>query len=411
MTKLHLLPLLLLLCTATWLQGQSATEFTLQRTLNWAAAPTEETLPSGRPLERWTFEGCTFGADAPTLPLFAERFDLAARSRVEVDVVAVSWEAFTKKAAPEDARLGADLRAETQVVQERKQWRGWVTFVPMRRTAGGYERATAFTLRVRTLPEPAPTGVSERGGGPFTYTSALSTGTVFKFGVSQSTVYKLDYDFLKNKLGISNLDNVDPRTIRLFGNGGKMVPERAGDLRPDDLLENAIFVSGEGDGKFDAGDFVLFYAVGPDPWSYRASNNDPELTVRKNLYDRHAWYFIKVGDGNGLRMGEQPDVAATTAVTEEFDDVRRIEDEKTNLLDFYVSTQGSGKRWFGDYFNQTRSRDYSFEFANIVTGSTARLRAEFAGRSEVNQSVKLSSDGLSLTRTANSVDVGEPENT
>lgn len=411
MTKLHLLPLLLLLCTATWLQGQSATEFTLQRTLNWAAAPTEETLPSGRPLERWTFEGCTFGADAPTLPLFAERFDLAARSRVEVDVVAVSWEAFTKKAAPEDARLGADLRAETQVVQERKQWRGWVTFVPMRRTAGGYERATAFTLRVRTLPEPAPTGVSERGGGPFTYTSALSTGTVFKFGVSQSTVYKLDYDFLKNKLGINNLDNVDPRTIRLFGNGGKMVPERAGDLRPDDLLENAIFVSGESDGKFDAGDFVLFYAVGPEPWSYRASSNDPELTVKKNLYDRHAWYFIKIGDGNGLRMGDQPDVATTTATTEEFDDVRRIEDEKTNLLDFYVSTQGSGKRWFGDYFNQTRSRDYSFEFANIVAGSTARLRAEFAGRSGANQSVKLSSDGLSLTRTLGAVDVGEPENT
>ena len=62
---------------------------------------------------------------------------------------------------------------------------------------------------------------------------SVCAGTVFKFGVSQSTVYKLDYDFLKNKLGISNLDNVDPRTIRLFGNGGKMVPERAGDPRPD----------------------------------------------------------------------------------------------------------------------------------------------------------------------------------
>jgi len=411
MKKQRLLPLFSLLCIAALLRAQSAAEFTIQRTLEWAAAPLEETLPSGRSLERWTFEGCTFGADAPTLPRFAERFDLNTRSRVEVEVVAVSWEAFSKKTAPEDARLGGDLTPETQVVEERKQWRGWVTFVPVRRTAGGYERVTSFTLRVRTQPELAPTGVSTRGGGPFTYTSALSTGTVYKFGVSQSTVYKLDYNFLKNTLGISNLDNVDPRTIRLFGNGGKMVPERAGDPRPDDLLENAIFVSGESDGKFDAGDFVLFYAVGPDPWVYRASNNDPELTVRKNLYDRHAWYFIRVGDGNGLRMGEQPDLAGAAATTEEFDDVRRIEDEKTNLLDFYISTQGSGKRWFGDYFNQTRSRDYAFDFPNLVTGSTARLRAEFAGRSGVNQNVRLTAEGLTLNRILGSVDVGEPEST
>ena len=360
-------------------------------------------------LERWHFDDCNFSADATTLPVFSEGFDLPGRSRVEVAVEAVTWEAFSKKPSKDDALLGTEIQVETQVVQERQRWRGWVRLVPMRRAGSGYERATSFTLRVRTLPEANPPVVNERGG-PFTYTSALSSGTIYKFGVSQSTVYKLDYDFLKNKLGISNLDNIDPRTIRLYGNGGKMLSERAGDARPDDLIENAIVVSGEGDGKFDAGDFILFYAVGPVTWTYKPSSNDPELTARIHLYDRYAWYFIKVGDGNGLRVSEQADVAATL-VTEEFDDLRRIEDEKTNLLDYFISAQGSGKRWFGDYFSQTRSRDYTFDFPNLVSGSSARLRAEFAGRSDVSQTARLTSDGLVLNRTINSVSVGDAEST
>lgn len=49
------------------------------------------------------------------------------------------------------------------------------------------------------------------------------------------------------------------------------------------------------------------------PWAvpgYRPHATDPELTVRVNLYDHHAWYFIKTGDGFGLRISEKPSVAA-----------------------------------------------------------------------------------------------------
>jgi hypothetical protein len=44
-----------------------------------------------------------------------------------------------------------------------------------------------------------------------------------------------------------------------------MLPEKNGDACPDDLLENAIVVVGESDGKFNTGDYILFYAVGPRP--------------------------------------------------------------------------------------------------------------------------------------------------
>ena len=34
--------------------------------------------------------------------------------------------------------------------------------------------------------------------------------------------------------------------------------------RTDDLIENAIFISGGNDNSFDPGDYILFYAEGPD---------------------------------------------------------------------------------------------------------------------------------------------------
>jgi hypothetical protein len=236
----------------------------------------------------------------------------------------------------------------------------------------------------------------------------LSSGTIYKFGVSQSGVYRLDFNFLRNTLGISNLESIDPRQIRLYGNGGAMLPERAGDPRPDDLVENAIFVAGEADGKFDNADYILFYATGPAPWSYRPSATDPELTIEQHLYDHHAYYFLKIGGGQGLRVPDQPSVPASY-VTEEFDDVRRLEDEKVNLLNLFTSAQGSGKRWFGDYFFQTRERTYNFSFPNLVPGSSARLRTEFAGRCRVSTTLQVLAGGSTFSQSINGVPVSNNE--
>lgn len=378
---------------------------TLQRTLNWAAEPRLQTLPHGETVEIWGFEQCLYGDAVPGLPLFSERFALPGRSRITAEFVAVQYEPFTKKAGAEDAALSETVQIDASVEQERSRFFGRVRFYPIRKTGGGYERITSFAIRVIITPEAEP--VKPRGG-PFTYTSALSDGTLYKFGINQTGVYKLDFNFLKNDLGISNLENIDPRTIRLYGNGGAMVPERNGDPRPDDLLENAIVVVGESDGKFDNGDYILFYGVGPAPRSHRPADTDMPLTITQHLYDHHAWYFIKTGAGQGLRITEQASVPASF-VTEEFDDVQRLETETVNLLDFFNSAQGSGKRWFGDYFYQTRERTYSFTFPNIVSGSTARLRSEFAGRCGVNTNLRIQAGSSTFSGLVYSVLISNNE--
>ncbi|MEQ1744669.1 MAG: type IX secretion system sortase PorU [Saprospiraceae bacterium] len=401
---MKLRPLILFVLGTAALSAQSTHQ--IQRTLNWSAEPYRQTLSGGDVVEQWRFDGCDFGDEAPTLPLFIERFALPGRSRLTVEINSVQYAPLEPKASSDLAVLGQDLDIQASVEQERSQFFGRVKFFPIRKTGNGYERVTAFSFTVRiSAPEPEP---AKPRGGPNTFTSVLSDGTAYKFGVNQSGVYRLDFAYLKNTLGIANLESIDPRQIRVYGNGGAMLPERAGDARPDDLFENAIFVSGEADGKFDNGDYLLFYATGPAPWSYRPSTTDPELTIQQNLYDEYAYYFIKIGDGQGLRVVEQASVSSTY-LTEEFDDVRRLEDEKVNLLNLFTSAQGSGKRWFGDYFFQTRDRTYTFSFPNLVTGSSARLRAEFAGRCRINTSLQVLAGTSTFSRTVFGVAVSNNE--
>ena len=56
-------------------------------------------------------------------------------------------------------------------------------------------------------------------------------------------IYKLDFNFLSSA-GF-NPDAIDPRTIKIYNNGGKTLSENLLDPRPVDLVENAIKILGE----------------------------------------------------------------------------------------------------------------------------------------------------------------------
>ena len=62
--------------------------------------------------------------------------------------------------------------------------------------------------------------------------SVLSSGNWYKLAVSGEGVYKIDLAFL-NSLGISG--SIPSANIRLFGNGGAMLPEGGNVIPVDDL--------------------------------------------------------------------------------------------------------------------------------------------------------------------------------
>src|SRR5690606_15191501 len=93
-------------------------------------------------------------------------------------------------------------------------------------------------------------------------------------------IYKISASFLRN-MGI-NLNQVNPKTIKVFGNGGAMLPQSNAAPRKDDLQENAIKVIGEQDGKFDNDDFILFYANGNTSW--QLNTEGAVFSRTKNVY-------------------------------------------------------------------------------------------------------------------------------
>ena len=119
----------------------------------------------------------------------------------------------------------------------------------------------------------------------------LATGTWYKIAVKQTGVYKIDLAFL-NSLGI-NTSSLASNSIRLYGNGGRMVPEENADPRIDDLEENAVWIEDGGDGVLNGADYILFFSEGVDYWLKDSVNQ--RFNHRKNLYSDKAFYYLTIG--------------------------------------------------------------------------------------------------------------------
>ena len=340
------------------------------------------------------FEGATYNETYPTLPVFSKRFLLGNYSDIETVFANTIFEPYNKSVSEDDALLSDEVEIKVTIDKDRRDYYGRVSFIPIRKIgAGQYEKLVSFEIRLSYRPKSAP--ATSRGGN--TYTSVLSEGDIYKFAVSETGVHKLGYSFLKNEMGI-DVDNIDPRTLKLYGNGGGVLPELVDAERADDLVENAIQIVGEEDGKFNESDYILFYGEDPTVWKY-----DPEKKVfdmLMNYYDAKNYYFIKLSPGNGLRISSQPSVGGSTYTSTTFNDFIRYEKDIFNVMHDWSFGQGSGRQFYGDYFKVKVDEDYSDEFQveNLVTNAPAYLKAVFVGRVEDNgRTFSITANGTKYT--------------
>ncbi|MGV3505019.1 MAG: type IX secretion system sortase PorU [Adhaeribacter sp.] len=227
-------------------------------------------------------------------------------------------------------------------------------------------------------------------GQGFAGSSVLSSGTWYKVGLTTGGLYKLDRGALQ-KLGLP-VDQLDPRMLQLFGNGGAMLPQANSSPRADDLVENAVLVTGEADGRLDGGDYLLFYAPGPHRWHYDAATK--RFAHQMNLYTDTAYYFLRLGSGPGLRVRARETHPAAADTITSFHDHQFYEKDLVNVLK-------SGRNWYGEAFSTLLlSRDFSFSLPGLVTGSTAYLTSAVMGNSESGSAFQVSVNHTLLGRQA-----------
>ncbi len=211
--------------------------------------------------------------------------------------------------------------------------------------------------------------------------SALSDGTIYKIAIQKRGVYKLTYQQL-SEAGLE-MGNLNINTLQLFGNGGGMLPELVDAPRIDDLVEIPFQVVGNADGSFDVNDLILFYAESADRFYYDEENE--LFKVQKNAFDTQNYYFLKVGGITRKTIESAENLNNTEHTTASFDDCIHFEEDKVNLLDAFITAQGSGKRWYGDQFKNINTYKYDFTFKNLITTQPVKVNAALAGRSRTSQ--------------------------
>ena len=220
--------------------------------------------------------------------------------------------------------------------------------------------------------------------------SVLSTGRWYKVGVSETGIHQLTYSDLSS-LGV-DVDHVDPRNIRLFHNGGGVLGELNARPRCNDLVEIPVVVSGESDGKFDSGDYILFYARGPVVWSYAVDQN--AFVHHPNDYDDYAYVFLTIDQGRGKRIQTVAQPSGTVeANIAEFLDYQVYEKDNYNIIH-------GGRTFYGDIIDGNGELKLHFDFPHASVSRPCSVNVDLAGRNFNPASFQLYVNG-SLLKTFN----------
>lgn len=247
---------------------------------------------------------------------------------------------------------------------------------PVVKLNGSYQKVLSFTLNYRY-------GAQNRiGARALTLThSVLASGKWYKFKVEKTGIHKIDKSFL-NSLGM-NTDGINPRNLKVYGNGGKPLPLLNADNTIFDLPETSIQVVGEDDGSFDSGDYILFYGTNTEGY-------DPESDTNINPYSDISYYYVTADGGPGNRIQSMMEPTGSASVTiNQFDDYKfheKDEESPTKL----------GRRWYGDRFDINNEQHYEFEFPNIVAGEPMQVVIKTAAASESATSMAVTVNGASL---------------
>ena len=217
--------------------------------------------------------------------------------------------------------------------------------------------------------------------------SVLSQGTWYKFAIDTTGIFKIDRQFLQS-LGV-NVADINPQNIRIFGNGGQLLPMPNSEFRYDGLQENAIFVEGENDGAFDDQDFILFYAKGPHDWIINTQQQ--ELTKhRTNIYSDKSYYFLTVDNGSGKRIqNANPITTSETIQVSTFNDYLVHEKEEVNLF-------SNGQQWMGENLSNINTTTANFSFENIESSENIYIRVRGVIESFTSSSMGIKVNGQNL---------------
>ena len=330
-----------------------------------------------------TFDGLYFSLDLGAEQIFFKKETFVAQL-IDENSLKITNISFQTIAEQDLLNLNKDkiptsIQARIESFYAKDQVISLFTFSPIIKDANGYKKVVSlnysYTYKVNNSRYTNRRNITN---------SAFASGNWFRFYVENSGVYKVSKSFLQS-LGVDV--SVDPRTIKIYGNGGRMLPLLNSTPYPDDIVENAIYFVGDEDGLFNDNDYILFYAEGVDTWN-------TESLTKNNLFSDKSYYYVTTGGGQGKRIlpASEPTNSPTLNFTN-YDDTIVYEKDLVNVAKV-------GRRWFGEQFNVNNSQSFDFSIPNIDATIPVIVKINMASVSFGNTSFEIRANNQSLGNIA-----------
>ncbi len=328
-----------------------------------------EEMASGKVVRYLFFETAFLEKKGDQLvPCWQGQWPCPEGERYRITLSEERWEALSeaeKACLPLAVLDTLSAQYSVSAVVTRRQPMVEVRVWPLRKRNGTYEKLRSF--RLSGFREPVP---DRQTGFQKTYVphSVLASGEIYKVALSGTGVYKLTYSLLE-RMGV-NMNGLNIRTISVYGNGGYQLPENTHEEVPDDIQEIPLkVVDADGDGIFDAEDYLLFYARGIVEWKAESAAS---FVHTLNIYSDYAYYFIKINQAPAKTLETLSSVSATpTHVLTSYRYHGLLEED-------LLSPTGVGRLWFKDLFDAVTSRTYAFSLPELTPSSKVDMLLRLA---------------------------------
>lgn len=221
--------------------------------------------------------------------------------------------------------------------------------------------------------------------------SPLKLGDWYRVDVKETGIYRIDRQFLLNaNIPQNSISNIN--SVRIYGNGGEMIPENSTTPKPEGLQEiSRLVVDRNGNGQFDAEDFILFYGKSTRDWTYDKSQKISSHYI--NHYTETNHYFLTFGGSPGKKVDTLLSQIVPNAFRpSDFSSRVFVEEERFKLFK-------SGRQWFGQVFDpEASSAVYATSLPGVDASKPVTYRFVILARSNVDESFRIDENNVFLGR-------------
>ncbi|MCK4591383.1 MAG: hypothetical protein KAT86_06485, partial [Candidatus Latescibacteria bacterium] len=198
---------------------------------------------------------------------------------------------------------------------------------------------------------------------------SFPSGEYLKINVKTDGIYCLRWNDLK-KAGI-DLDQFDPRTIKMYYGGGRELP-RDPSVPPPQWQQIPIVVD-------TTSNYILFYGNGLSGWDY--DKQEREFTHFINHYTRQNCYWLTLeGIEPGKRMACRDGIPGRKEVFSPQGFRARIHQETERYCTWADETGGSGIEWYWDTLSwESGKKRYPFLTFYPDTADTCLIKIKLLG--------------------------------